>query len=356
MADAPVELVVRVPGKLMLAGEYAAVQPGGLALALAVRRHLFVEVAPAGRPELTSELLGWVRRPTGRGAPDDPYLDAALAAGRGALAELGLAERPLHLTVRSELGGGGQPKGGLGSSAALTVAVVAGLLAAHGLLPRTRPGEARKLLLGLALAAHLRAQGWQGSGYDVATVLAGGVAALRVGQPLAERAMALAEAGASWTAQGQKLVRCCELTRQALPAGLLLARVASGQEARTPALLAAARRADPTPLRDAAQGVLAALEAGSAAALIRALEEAQQAFERWDEVHRLGLMTPVLQGLAREVRAAGLVPRVSGAGGGDSLLVLGEDGPALQRLAGRLAAQGRPLVPVEVDEQGAVLV
>ncbi|EIL95727.1 phosphomevalonate kinase, partial [Rhodanobacter thiooxydans] len=73
-------------------------------------------------------------------------------------------------------GGDGRPKLGLGSSAALTVALASAIRA---LDRRAAPS------IDTLLAAHRRAQGGHGSGLDVAASLAGGLLLYRLhdGQP-----------------------------------------------------------------------------------------------------------------------------------------------------------------------------
>src|SRR5207244_938155 len=71
------------------------------------------------------------------------------------------------------IGTGERAKIGLGTSAATTVAVVAAVLAAHG-VAIDRP-TFRRQVFRLALVAHTRAQGGRGSGIDVAAAAHGGL-------------------------------------------------------------------------------------------------------------------------------------------------------------------------------------
>ncbi|MBU0550954.1 hypothetical protein KKB55_18880 [Myxococcota bacterium] len=295
--------VFSAPGKLMIAGEYAALRPGGVALALAVARRLRVTLTPAPSLRVTSALLGLDAAPWPTG---DPFIDAALVACP-----------PAHIEISSSLSTPGAPKGGLGSSAALVVALVG---AAHA-----RRGEAVDPLQVLegALAAHLKAQGFRGSGYDVLTCALGGlVASPCPDPPRADRA----RRGEGPLAQGA--------ARLPWPIGVYVGRVQSDQAADTRALIQRAKGADPTPLAAASAALLDGLT-------LARIDAAQRAFEAWDAAHRLGLMTPDLQALCASARAAGLVPRVSGAGGGDSLLLFSHDEGALAALLDHYRARGR---------------
>ncbi len=302
----------------MLAGEYATLQPGGVAVALAVAQYLEVKVQPATALEICSPFLGptAVRPPTG-----DPFLDAALNLSPAL---------PLRLTLSADLNLPGRAKGGLGSSAAAVLGVMAALDC-----PDPIP----------ALLAHLRAQSHQGSGYDVLTCALGGVVALPTPQqPLLEldqmeTSLALARLRAQLKPQ-----------RLSWPQGLKLGRVATGEGANTRHLIQRARGHDPAPLAVAAWRVIRALKLGEVGELLDALNRAQRAFEAWDAAGSLGLMTTSLWRLAEEARSQGLIPRVSGAGGGDSLLILGGD-----RLEPQLQCwrrQGWRAEMIEIDTGG----
>lgn len=341
---------VRAPGKLMLAGEYAALTPGAPAVALAVAQHLEVEVEPAERAELSSGLLGLERCPLAR-PTGDRILDSALRTSAELLAAHGVQERAVHYRFASDLSGAGRAKPGLGSSAAATAALIAARLTAHGIEVVSEAG--RRRLLGLALVAHLEAQGYRGSGYDVATVVLGGVVTLRapLDLPLAETAAREAERGCPRVELAERLQDALDVRRAELPPGLCAAFVPTGESASTTALVDRARQADPAPLAQAAEEVARALSDGAPACLA-ALDRAQAAFERWDADHGLGLMTPTLVRLAAEARRARLVPRVSGAGGGDSLLVLSDSAQALAAQLSAWRAAGFDPAPLAVDSAG----
>lgn len=165
-----------VPGNLLIAGEYAVLEEGGLGLAVAVDRwahlrvsrpvglghlrfvgrtpgHVLVREPPFAGPDLPSRLLSEVQ-----GGP-----------GGGPAGQIEADTRPLF--------GSAGLKAGMGSSAVLAVGLVA---AREALAGPSRPGRLGALFAA-AVRAHRRAQGGRGSGYDVGascfgTVLfAGGV-------------------------------------------------------------------------------------------------------------------------------------------------------------------------------------
>lgn len=133
----------RAPGKLFVAGEYAVVEPGEPAVLIAVDRYLRVrlsEGAGAGRVHSTEygrAPLVWTRDDRGAGIvlehhPYD-YVVAAIAAAEELRADRGLPPRYFDLHIESQLDDVHGRKFGLGSSAAVTVAVIDALNTFHGL-------------------------------------------------------------------------------------------------------------------------------------------------------------------------------------------------------------------------------
>lgn len=176
MSHHPLPLKVRVPGKLLLAGEYAVLETGSLALVLGINRYLTVEVSHAPQWTLISELwpVPFLWRP-GCEVPDVlRFAAGALDMGWHWLQSELEAIGPLSLTIHSELNLPEGPKLGLGSSAAVTVAVLAGLLAALG--RDLSDAVERRQLFKCALLSHRLIQG-SGSGADIAGCIYGSVCA-----------------------------------------------------------------------------------------------------------------------------------------------------------------------------------
>lgn len=133
----------RAPGKLYIAGEYAVVEPGEPAVLVAVDRYLSVRLTEAdGAGSVRSSAYGrspliWVRdRDSGRIVMEHQPLDyvfSAISTVEQLRAERQLPPRYFDLDIGSELDDGSGRKFGLGSSAAVTVAVVAALDEFYGL-------------------------------------------------------------------------------------------------------------------------------------------------------------------------------------------------------------------------------
>jgi len=168
-----------VPGNLLLMGEYAVLEEGGLGLALAVERRARVALLPAQSLSITGVWPGGGVLWTTESPEASPLLRAAAAVvgerlGRGGdPATLG---RTAITIDSSEFFDSQGRKAGFGSSAAAAVAAVIALLAAAGI--RVDGYEAQRL----AIAAHRRAQGGVGSGYDVTASLRGGMGVFHGGE------------------------------------------------------------------------------------------------------------------------------------------------------------------------------
>ncbi len=163
-----------VPGNLLLLGEYAVLEEGGLGIAMAVERrvHLVSRASPGLQVEGSwpGGQLAWT---PGQAAASTlvtaivSTVEQWLGGNAGSRREL-----QAHVTIDSGdffLPGG--RKDGLGSSAAVTVALNCALLDAAGRRDAAQDGTACRL----AVKAHRRAQGGAGSGYDVLCSYHGGL-------------------------------------------------------------------------------------------------------------------------------------------------------------------------------------
>ncbi len=167
-----------VAANLLLLGEYAVLEEGGLGLAAAVepRVRVIVERRPAGAGlgviARMDTVLRWSPGSL-RGDPRAALLEAAVQVCRPS----GLASAGGTVEVDSSDFFFAGRKGGYGSSAAAAVALCWALLAlADGAPPQAAA------VLEAALAAHRRAQGGRGSGYDVLASFHGGVGLFTGGQ------------------------------------------------------------------------------------------------------------------------------------------------------------------------------
>lgn len=162
----------------MVAGEYAVLEKHHTLVAMAVNRFVYATIVDDGKHTLDLNNLGLhdVRWTFEGGSVVLDHSDTRLRFVHQALevaltyaAEQGIDLSKFSLTVDSALDDESGVKYGLGSSAAVTTAVVAAVLR---LLFNEEP--TKELLFRLAAVAHVRTQG-NGSGADIAASVYGGM-------------------------------------------------------------------------------------------------------------------------------------------------------------------------------------
>ena len=163
-----------VPGNLLLAGEYAVLEEGGLGAALAVEPRLTVTVFPQDEWELVGRWVAGGEQWRPESGTPPPFAGFVFLKALELLEDRG-DERGRKWsrlsTARIEVDSSAffDPRGrklGFGSSAALAV----GMTAALARLGDRDPASAHQV----AVAAHRHAQGGAGSGYDVTASWFGG--------------------------------------------------------------------------------------------------------------------------------------------------------------------------------------
>lgn len=307
-------LAARSPGKCVLFGEHSVVF-GGPELVMAIDLDVQVGLREGTRTHLNGDPSELER---------NPYLAAALAAEWS-------GRPPLEVTSTSRL-----PRAaGLGSSAAFTCALVAGLASAAG-------GATRAELAARAFAVERAAQG-VGSPGDTSAAVAGGYVTLNA--PHGEALWTVGDGAREWTVR-----------RVPDPSWVWIV-ASSGVPRSTAATVRAVGhrldQPDGPKLLERFRSV--ALE--GMAAIAR--EDRRAAGAALDENHRLlrevGVSHPRLEALLEAVRPAVDGAKLTGAGAGGSIVVLpsiGREAEAARLLA---RAGGRPVV-VRVPRSGARLV
>jgi diphosphomevalonate decarboxylase len=352
----PVAIVASAPGKLVLLGEYAVLE-GAPALAIATNRRARVElhrllgrrcevIAPeidvAGVELYLDEhgLPDW--RGNGEAARKLTRLDQAI---RG-LAHEGVQLPPGHgFRLRLDTSaffvevGGRRLKLGLGSSAALTVALATALAGHAG---RGAISADRRVWLECLLRLHRSGQGGHGSGVDVAASLVGGVILYRLLDGVHP-----------------------EPSEVGWPAGLYTLYVWSGRPASTAAFLArlSAWRAEHAAEYQRRMDDLIAI-AYAAADGVRGnqpevvLDAAQKygtALEELGRASSVDIVSAEHARVARLARACGALYKPCGAGGGDMGVAFALEPERLQRLRVALAENGFACPPIAVDQTGLKL-
>lgn len=162
-----------VPGNLLLAGEYAVLEPGGLGAALALEPRLVVTVFPQDDWQLVGRWPGggeaWTPGQTNTFAGAVFLKALELLEARGDERDRRWSHRTAPARIEIDSSAFFDPRGrklGYGSSAALAV----GLTVALARLADRDPAPAHPV----AVEAHRAAQGGAGSGYDVTVSWFGG--------------------------------------------------------------------------------------------------------------------------------------------------------------------------------------
>jgi mevalonate kinase len=293
----------RAAGKVILLGEHAVVY-GRPALAASLRLGLEVEVTAAD---------GGVTVESDQPTQAEDARPAALVGE--ALRALGVEPRGLSVRIRSELPAGA----GLGSSAALSIAVLRALAAAAG----RRLAADEELALGRRLEAIFHGHP---SGVDPAAAAQAGRGCIRFvrGEPPAITAL-----------------------RTAQPLPLVIALGPPRSTGASVGGLRARWEADRARYEKLFDEVAAVVEAGSRAveagdlpALGRAFDENQRLLEA------LGVSVPEAESRADALRAAGaLGAKLTGGGAGGAVIALAVEP---ERVAARLRARGMETIVVWV--------
>lgn len=348
-----IKVSASAPGKLVVLGEYAVLE-GAPALVVAVDRRARVQLRA---------------RADGRVTVHAPQLDATAATARidaqgrlqwqcasalvdqlrlvahiwHDLAQQGLLTN-LYSGFELEIDTAGfvleSPTGrsklGLGSSAALTVALASAWLRAAGqggLL------DDRSAWLARLVRMHSDWQGGQGSGVDIAASLAGGMIIYRRGGNATIPSVASCEwppAGTHWL---------WVWSGQSVSTDGFLQRLGQWREACAPAYAQHMRR-----LGELAQDAIAALDDG-ASRFVAGVAAYSQALEGFGAASGLAIFSPSQRQLAQLAAQHGVAFKPCGAGGDIGVLVA--DAPArLAMLRRSIMAAGLQPLSLEVDPCG----
>ena len=346
-------VMASAPAKLVLLGEYAVLE-GTTALVAAVNRRVEVELEQSERADwrFVSDLGdgreadvhwnadGWNAAVT---IDDDSWLQLPVRVSAAVLDAAGV--KPEHLPAcdvhlrSADLYMNGGTKLGLGSSAAVVVALAAALR--HGLrvwrLDPTAPDRLTAYREDLAL--HHDVQDGRGSGVDVAASFHGGIRTY-------DR-----HGGAN--------------TPITLPDGVALAVVWTGQPASTTAfleLVEATRTSRPgkyaariEAIASAAAQGLDACRHNDAAAFLEAVHTHHVAMDELGKLCGLPIVSADHARIAALAADEGLAYKPSGAGGGDVGLLFGPSNEALGKTGQLVEQAGYGLLDLAIDPEGVTV-
>lgn len=285
-------VLASAPGKLVLCGEYAVLD-GAPAVCMAVNRRAQAKVtsvdsqwhrvsAPGyssleGRFAVNGSAISW-----SQGEDEYQIVDAVwrtvMPAPKRCLS--------IELDTRAFVDDASREKIGIGSSAALTVALVAALTQSCDVLEP-------------ALHAHRRFQGGSGSGVDIATSVSGGLIEYR-------------RKGAVVSPLHWPTGLACRLIWTGVPAST---------RAKLDKLEKTGHQASKAALCEAAESMASAWR--SAATVMSRYPAYIEALQQFSVDHDLGIFDAGHERLVTDAAAAGLVYKPCGAGGGDVGILLG---------------------------------
>jgi len=331
-----IRLCARAPGKLFLLGEYAVLD-GAPAIVAAVDRFVQVELSVSDDATVSidsDQTDATASFDAGNPSASDPFYDVALSTYRTCLdAHPGLARHGLRIRINSASSYAEQTKIGFGSSAAVTVALVAALAAVV-------PGSVtldRDHVFALALDAHRRMQRGAGSGADVAASTYGALLLFR------PRSGSLPQ-----------------VVRLPIPEDLRVLAAWTGKPAASVGLIAdylALRNGNTAARRGFVEATTLAVEHFAAAAQrgkvsFDAIAANGRALETLTSETQLSILTPALRELIALSRGHGGVAKVSGAGGGDCGIAFVKDRAAIAGLYADWRAAGLTPLDIVVNPQG----
>lgn len=284
------------PGKVVLSGEYAVLF-GAPAVSMAVDRRAAVSHGNAAT----------------RG--DSKLLDTVCAT-------LGIAvpESPLKLDTDGFRDDHSGTKYGIGSSAALTVALVAFL---------SDDADSEDDIVGLAQAAHRSFQDGKGSGVDIATSTDGGVILFRMNSADSEALL--------W------------------PDGLMYSLFWSGTAADTTTRLAALDDTTPTALSRAAESTARAWQSGDAENVMDSYREYLPVLAEFDAEHGLGIFAAGHDSIGALAEPLDVIYKPCGAGGGDVGIALATDAESLSLFEHAAESAGFRRLDMSIDWRGVAV-
>lgn len=320
---------VSVPGKLMVAGEFAVLEPYQPLVVMAVNRFVHVDLEPAHTNELSLldfglENLAWSwdskQVVVSREDKRLQFVQQAMEVTIRYLEESDLPLTPVHLRIHSELDDASGVKYGLGSSAAVVTGVVRSLLTYF-----LDEKPTNMLVFKLASIAHVVTQG-NGSGADIAAASFHGV--LKYTSFQAEWLLKEWEKATTITGLATENWKYLTIERVQFPADLQVLVGWTGTAASTKHLVGKIKqmknKAYETFLKESAAAVsmtLKGMDYNDTDLFLRGIEKNRHVLSELGRVASVPIETERLYHLAKAAQSFQGAGKLSGAGGGDCGIV-----------------------------------
>lgn len=320
-------VITSAPGKVVLSGEYAVLD-GAPAIAMAVNRRASVSVTEVDGElnRVTSPGFCDVEgqfRPTKNGVEwlqGEEEFRLVNSVWQAANVE-SASSRNIVIDTREFIDGATRRKTGIGSSAALTVALTAAL---------SNRGDTA----GIARRAHRDVQAGVGSGVDIACSVNGGLIEYRM-ENYSSRSL-------PW------------------PPRLMFRLIWTGVAVYTADKLkhfhnnASGRKRSRILLSEAADAIAIAWRAGVAESILSQYKDYIDVLRIFSDDHDLGIFDAGHRELLAAAHSADLLYKPCGAGGGDVGIVLGIDEARLNEFVSEQAEKYQPL-NAEIDARGVII-
>ena len=306
------KVTASAPGKVVLSGEYAVLD-GAPAICMAVNRRARVELtiidaafSEVTAPGLTDAIGRFKSNGDGIQWQDGQASFAVVDAVWSAVDSVSAGMRAINLDSTEFIDSATERKIGIGSSAAITVALCAAAINSADVA----------VLSSLAQRAHANLQKGVGSGVDIACSLSGGLIEYRM-----ERASVTA---LEWP--------------EKLSYRLLWSGVAADTREKLSKLAAGVSKSSRTRLLSAAESMAAAWRSRDAKQVIAEYRDYSEQLLKFSVDHDLGIFDAGHAELWHAAGTAGLTYKPCGAGGGDIGILLGTDDAELDAFIARHAA------------------
>ncbi|GIN72007.1 phosphomevalonate kinase [Bacillus sp. J14TS2] len=354
---------VKVPGKLFVAGEYAVTEPGQSSIVIAIDRYITATIQKSDKntislPQWGMEKIAWEEehKLLWESDPKFAYIRAAMLIWDRYLQEQNEASHPFTLTLTSELDDPSGRKYGLGSSAAVVVAVITALWTLNGF--KLTPSSKRKIYK-LAAIAHYQTQG-NGSCADIAAATFGNWLAYSTFD--SDWLLKQMKAGISTTALIAEVWPGLTIQEITPPLSLQICVGWTGNAAATgPMVRKVHQLKDKAPVyyqsflqqsQKAVQRILTAFETNDCQKAIHSLKENRQVLLCLDQQAEVGIETAEIKTLIEAADKYGS-GKSSGAGGGDCGIAFVEGGQAAEELRRKWQEKHIYPLPLQVSVVGA---
>lgn len=340
------EITIKIPGKLMVAGEFAVLEPNQKLIVMAVNRFVYTTIATSDKnivhlPNFELHHLTWQINDNHVFFDEKDerlaFIQAAIDTSWTYLQEMNVPISPFALTIHSELDDEiTGVKYGLGSSAAVVTSVVQAILSHHMHVEPTK-----ELIFKLASIAHVRIQG-NGSGADIAASTFGGV--LEYASFQAEWLLQEIEASTDIVPLIEKNWTYLSIKQTAFPSTLDVSVGWTGKPASTKSLVNDILALKQTDLNiyelflqrsyNAVTKIIHGMQTNDIAIFLAGISENRKALAKVGEAADVPIETEKLATLCDIAEQFGGAGKLSGAGGGDCGLAFVEeevDVPAMHK-------------------------